>query len=125
MSSQFPMEKTLASMTNDDPLKVGLALWKRTFFLAVALVSSRLVNGAEDLGNSTDSAVVHRAFGGLQPCISPDGRQIALSFQGAICRMPSVGGTLVRLTRDEGWDIEPTWSPDGRWIAYIHSGNFS
>ncbi|NJN37329.1 MAG: hypothetical protein HC794_10165 [Nitrospiraceae bacterium] len=25
--------------------------------------------------------------------------------------MPSGGGTLTRLTRSEGWDVEPAWSP--------------
>ena len=28
------------------------------------------------------------------------------------------GGTLVRITEYEGGDGGPTWSPDGRWIAY-------
>ncbi|MGH9844074.1 MAG: winged helix-turn-helix domain-containing protein [Blastocatellia bacterium] len=34
--------------------------------------------------------------------------------------------TLVRLTFDAGLQSEPTWSPDGRWIAYSsdRSGNF-
>ncbi len=29
------------------------------------------------------------------------------------------GGTLVRITDYEGGDSGPTWSPDGRWIAYL------
>src|SRR5687768_11958746 len=65
-----------------------------------------------------------RAFGGIQPTISPDGKAIALSFQGAICRLPSDGGVLTRLTRAEGWDIEPAWSPDGKSIAFVNAPGF-
>jgi hypothetical protein len=72
-----------------------------------------------------DQSVARRAFGGVQPALSPDGRVIALSYQGAICRMPSGGGTLTRLTRGEGWDAEPAWSPDGKRIAFINSPGFN
>lgn len=69
-------------------------------------------------------APVRRAFGGLHPRVSPDGKWIALSYQGAICTLPSEGGVLTRLTRGEGWDIEPAWSADGQRIAFINSPNF-
>jgi hypothetical protein len=75
-------------------------------------------------GQSEDF-VARRAFGGIQPAISPDGRVIALSSQGAICRVPSEGGSLTRLTRSEGWDVEPAWSPDGNRIAFINAAGFS
>jgi TolB protein len=72
------------------------------------------------LGQSAES-IARRAFGGIQPTLSPDGRAIALSYQGAICRMPGEGGALTRLTRGEGWDVEPAWSPDGKQIAFINA----
>ena len=50
---------------------------------------------------------------------------IALSFQGAICRLPRDGGNLTRLTRGEGWDVEPAWSPDGKQIAFINAPAFN
>jgi hypothetical protein len=75
------------------------------------------------LAQSNESA--SRAFGGIQPAVSPDGSAIALSFQGAICRMPAHGGTLTRLTRGDGWDVEPAWSPDGKRLAFINAPGFN
>jgi TolB protein len=72
-----------------------------------------------------DPLASHRAFGAIHPVLSPDGRFIALSCQGAICRMPAEGGVLTRLTRSEGWDVEPAWSPDAKRIAFINAPGFN
>jgi len=64
------------------------------------------------------------AFGPVQPRLSPDGKWIALSYQGAICRLPSAGGALTVLSGGEGFDLEPAWSPDATKIAFINSANF-
>ncbi len=80
-----------------------------------------VLNLATPTSAQNSNAVARRAFGGIQPVISPDGRTIALSFHGSIARMPAEGGTLTRLTHEAGWDIEPAWSPDGKHLAYINS----
>jgi len=38
--------------------------------------------------------------------------------------MPASGGTLTVLTRGEGFDVEPAWSPDGKTIIFINSASF-
>jgi hypothetical protein len=63
------------------------------------------------------------ALGAIHPRISPDGKMIAVSYLGAIWTMPSGGGTLTRLTAGVGFDHEPTWSPDGKVIAFVRGRN--
>src|SRR5262245_42623946 len=109
----------------DDPrAALRLADWPCVCVLLMSLVALSVAGCAESAAVSPEQASARRAFSGIQPVLSPDGRQIAMSFQGAICRMPSQGSTLTRLTREEGWDVEPAWSPDGQRIAYINAPNF-
>src|SRR5438045_1206301 len=70
------------------------------------------------------SSAEARAFGAIYPRLSEAGDRIALSYQGAIWRMPRAGGEMTRLTDGPGFDIEPVWSPDGGRIAYLNSQAF-
>src|SRR6266496_5685320 len=98
---------------------ISLAL-PRLPFAGLTLMACVIAPRASAVG-----APEQRAFGPIQPRLSPDGQQIALSWQGAICRMPASDGALTVLTRGEGFDVEPAWSPDGNTIAFINSQNFS
>jgi tricorn protease len=53
------------------------------------------------------------------PDLSPDGSQIAFSFQGDIWVAGSEDGIARRLTVSDAYEARPRFSPDGRQIAFI------
>lgn len=61
----------------------------------------------------------------LEPALSPDGRQIAYSWNGAkeenfdIYVRLTAGGPPLRLTYDAAIEYSPAWSPDGGRIAFL------
>ena len=50
--------------------------------------------------------------------ISPNGKEIAFSYQGDIFKVPVKGGEAVRLTIHESYDADPVWSNDSKQIAF-------
>jgi len=50
--------------------------------------------------------------------ISPNGQEIAFSYQGDIFKVPVSGGQAIRLTLHEAYDANPVWSHDGKQIAF-------
>lgn len=55
------------------------------------------------------------------PAISPDGQDVAFSYEGDLWIVPVNGGTAHRLTGMEGNEIFPRFSPDGKWLAFSSS----
>lgn len=52
------------------------------------------------------------------PDISPDGKQVAFSYLGDIWTVETIGGIARPVTMHEAHDINPAYSPDGRWLAF-------
>lgn len=52
--------------------------------------------------------------------ISPTGKRIAFEARGEIFTAPAEHGDVRNLTQSSGSrDAFPTWSPDGKWVAYV------
>jgi Tol biopolymer transport system component len=49
---------------------------------------------------------------------SPDGRHLVLSMQGTLWRHPLGTDSAEQLTDGPGYDYQPDWSPDGRFVVY-------
>jgi tricorn protease len=52
------------------------------------------------------------------PDISPDGKLVAFSYLGDIWTVEAIGGVARPVTMHEAHDINPCFSPDGRWLAF-------
>jgi Tol biopolymer transport system component len=53
------------------------------------------------------------------PQFSPDGRMIAVQVGGDVELLPTGGGPPTRLTYAPANGMSPTWSPDGRQLAFV------
>lgn len=53
------------------------------------------------------------------PALSPDGTELAFSYQGDIWSVAATGGEAKRLTIHESFEYSPVWSPDGQRIAFV------
>jgi tricorn protease len=52
--------------------------------------------------------------------VSPSGARALLSARGDLFTAPAKEGEIRNITRSEGVrEIDPVWSPDGQWIAYL------
>lgn len=50
--------------------------------------------------------------------VHPDGSRIVFSLVGDLYLLPIAGGTATRITSGAGYDVQPRFSPDGKWIAF-------
>jgi len=96
--------------------------WVRVMGISTVLVVSLGVSWIKT-PSGQDSRKVWRAVGAIYPRISDSGEAIVFCYQGAVWRIPRQGGTMRRLTRRPGFDVEPAWSHDSKRIAYVNSSN--
>lgn len=73
----------------------------------------------DELGRA--DTLLHRPGALLyDPAVAPDGRRIALSIHEGGRRDLYLleGERLTRLTDDDALDLQPAWTPDGRWLLF-------
>jgi dipeptidyl aminopeptidase/acylaminoacyl peptidase len=85
-----------------------------------------------DVNGGAPRQLTRGDFDDGQPAWSPDGSLIAFvsdrradrwreALRGDIWVVPAAGGRARRLTRELGTASQPTFSPDGQWVAYVGS----
>ncbi len=50
--------------------------------------------------------------------VSPDGKEVAFDLLGDLYTVPISGGEAHSLTSGMAWDMQPRYSPNGKWIAF-------
>ena len=55
--------------------------------------------------------------------VSPDGQHIAFDLLGDIYQIPITGGEATPLLSGHAWEIQPQYSPDGRFLAFTSDRN--
>ena len=57
--------------------------------------------------------------------LSPDGKTIVFELLGDLYTLPIAGGEATRITSGQGYDMQPSFSPDGRKLVFISDRNGS
>lgn len=50
--------------------------------------------------------------------VSPDGQTIVFDMLGDIYKMPIAGGKATAIRQGIAWEVQPRFSPDGKWISF-------
>ena len=69
-------------------------------------------------GNFTTAKIDVRSGTWMNVDLSPDGKTIVFDLLGDIYTMPSTGGEAKALMTDIAWQMQPKFSPDGKYIAF-------
>jgi tricorn protease len=92
-------------------------IWK--FDLATEKATAVPINVREDFA-AIRPALTHVAKNVASVSLSPDGQRVTVVARGDVFTVPAKDGPTRNLTQSQGvHDRAATWSPDGKWIAYL------
>jgi Tol biopolymer transport system component len=89
--------------------------------IVIAIASSALIRTGQAVQTPASDGgvdVTVREGTSMAIALSPDKRTLILDLQGSLWSLPVGGGTAKRLTDEYNDARQPSWSPDGRRIAY-------
>src|SRR5581483_2188297 len=89
-----------------------------TILLSVTLAVVGLPRRYDSVLANVEGRSITLDHGAVDPAVSPDGSQIAVSILGSIWTIPSAGGEAKQITTDANWNSHPGWSPDGKYLAF-------
>ena len=72
----------------------------------------------EPQGKFTSAKIDVRSGTWMNVDLSPDGKTIVFDLLGDIYTMPAKGGEATALMTDIAWQMQPRFSPDGKYIAF-------
>src|SRR5205807_5476118 len=112
LSVRLPSSRYTRIRALENPMR-GATLASGALTLVVAALS-----GAPPAARPLVEVTVHEGTS-MSVGVSPDGRTLAVDLQGSIWTLPSTGGAATRITDLFNDARQPTWSPDGKWIAFF------
>jgi imidazolonepropionase-like amidohydrolase/Tol biopolymer transport system component len=97
------------------------ASWVAPQLVALATTSTKAPewNVEEMSGPSSEIGIDVNEGTWISLDVSPDGKSIAFDLLGDLYLLPIGGGDAKKITSGVAWDIQPRFSPDGAWIAFI------
>jgi Uncharacterized protein related to the periplasmic component of the Tol biopolymer transport system len=77
-----------------------------SLFLSISILAGvGLPHGYSAVSADAETRLVTVDHGAVDPAVSPDGSQIAVSILGTIWTIPSGGGEARQITTDAGWSV--------------------
>jgi Tol biopolymer transport system component/imidazolonepropionase-like amidohydrolase len=83
-----------------------------------AVPASKSTSTSQSTQGATKSQVTVHQGTSMAIALSPDKTRVAIDLQGSLWIVPIAGGAATRITDEYGDARQPSWSPDGRRLAF-------